>query len=110
MPAVGISGTFPKEERSNNGLEAIYDQLLKDEVSPVVVIGVFVPHAYQPRKVGEPEVPVLRPIYLEVADGDNALVVREMIDEKRAIRNHGPLAETLFDHLPTEADAADLED
>jgi hypothetical protein len=111
MPAVGISGTFPKDERPNNGLEAIYDDLLKDELTSRVIVGVVVPHAYAPRKVGEPDIPVVRFVYIEVVDGDNADVVREMIDAVRLRRNVGPAQPTLpLDGLRDESDSDDIDD
>jgi hypothetical protein len=109
MGAVGISATFPKDDLPNNGLSVIYEQLLKDELSPVVVVGIFVPHAYQPRKVGEPEVPVLRPYALEVVTDEDALMVRELIDSRRAARDKGPVQPSLFDPDAAEDEETDPE-
>jgi hypothetical protein len=90
-------GTFAKDNRPDNGLEHIAEELVKDELSPRLVVGIVVPHAYGTRKVGEPIMPVVRFAAIEVVDGSDALTVRELIDKYRGARHQGPADESLFD-------------
>ncbi len=101
MTAVHIMGTFAKDDRPNNGLEAIADLLIKDELTPVWVVGVVVPHAYT-KKAGEELSPTVRLAAVEALFGDRAAEARALLDEQRRERKAGNFEGSLFD---AEADA-----
>lgn len=95
MTAVNISGTFAKDDRPDNGLEAIAAQLAADELSPRLVVGIVVPHAFK-KKVGEPLIPVVRFAAIEAVGEADGVIVRELIDKYRAARRQGAVQESLF--------------
>jgi hypothetical protein len=96
MTAVNISGTFAKDDRPNNGLEHIADELTKDEFTPRSIVGIVVPHRYT-KEVGEALTPVVRFIAIEAVDDDDAALIRGLINKYRQARAGSPLDETLFD-------------
>jgi len=98
---VNISGTFSKDDRPNNGLETIAAELIKDELSPRVVVAIIVPHSYS-KSVGGPLVPTVRFAAIEVVpDGPDAITVRDMLDRIRGRRDQAPVMRSLFEeHEP----------
>lgn len=81
MTAVNISGTFKKDSRPLNGLEAIAKQLLDRDnaLATYVVVGVVRPHAIKWLADDGMETPTVRFESIEVLDGAGADRVREMI-------------------------------
>lgn len=107
MSAVNISGTFKRDSRPDNGLEVIADELVKDPMTTRLVVGVIVPHAYK-GKAGEELSPTVRFTAIEVAGGEDAVVLRDMLDRLRAARHQQPIQDTLFaDREPREAFGSD---
>jgi len=96
MTAVNISGTFKKDARPHNGLEHIAEQLIKDELSPVVVVGVVVPHAFK-KAAGEELTPTVRIVAIEPLEGDAVTAAKELLDAAREARGQGPGMDSLFD-------------
>ncbi|GAA4681255.1 hypothetical protein [Phytohabitans rumicis] len=92
MTAVNISGTFAKDERPYNGLEAIAEQLVDDEFGTHYTISRIKPHGYN-KKPGEAVVPVAKHEHIEVVTGDDAEWVAKKLDERyraRSEREAGP--------------------
>jgi hypothetical protein len=104
MTAVNIKGTFAKDSRTRNGLEPIADQLIKDQFSAVLVVGIVHLHKFT-GKPGEEVVPTVEFVAIEPVFDDDATTVRDLID-RYAERRGGPIAP---DPLPLGADAADSE-
>ena len=96
MSAVNIAGTFKKDSRPDNGLEAYADDIIDHELASWVIVGVVTSAGYS-KKPGEAPVPRVKPTSIEVVTGDDAIIVRELIDKARANRNNAPLETSLFD-------------
>lgn len=81
MTAVNISGTFRKDERPYNGLEAIAKQLLDRDNSGIthVVVGIVRPHAIKWTADDGMETPTVRFDAIEVLDDDDAAAAKEML-------------------------------
>lgn len=105
MSAVHISGTFKKDERSENGLEAIAEELVKDELSQRLIVGIVVPHAFK-KIAGEAMTPTVRIIAVEVVDGNDAGTVRDLINSYRAKRHQTAVQDSLpfVGDYPAETD------
>jgi hypothetical protein len=93
MAAVKIKGTFGKDSRPHNGLEAIAEKLCADPYMQVLVVGIVRPHRIV-TEVGEEPVPTVEFIAIEaVLDGD-AATVQKILDD--AARHRGvPVPEPL---------------
>lgn len=102
MTAVKISGTFSKDERPDNGLEAIAEDLVADRlgngrwlVVAVVTAGRVI------RDPGEPEVPSAKLQAIEVLAGDDIDDGYRLLNARRKARGRpaldGGLAGTLFE-------------
>jgi hypothetical protein len=102
MTAVNIKGTFTRDERTDNGLESISENLVKDELARHVVVGVVELHKVTKRP-GEPPVPTIRFVAVEPLDGDAQEQGRQMLDQARKLRGLGHVADTLpFDDGPDD--------
>lgn len=102
MTAVKISGTFSKDSRPDNGLEAIAEKLSTDEFARHVVVGVLELHKVV-KEVGEEPVPTVRFVAVEpIEDRDAAM---KLLNKARKARGQSPLSGTLFD--PTSDDEQD---
>jgi hypothetical protein len=96
MTVVNISGTFSKDQRPNNGLDAIADKLKADEFLRVAVVGIVEFHGYH-RVAGRPEAITVRFAALEPQFGDADDQARQMLDQARKARGLGQVELTLFD-------------
>lgn len=97
MTAVTISGTFSKDERPNNGLERIADDLISNQLGRHVVIGIVQFAGATIPGPGEPLSPRVKFLAIEPLADDAADQGRQMLDQARKLVNLGPVAETLFD-------------
>lgn len=109
MTAVNLSGTWTKDERPNNGLEEIAQDLIAHQLRRHVVIGIVTFAGSTRPGPGEPESPRVKFLAIEPLFDDAAEQGRQMLDQARKLRNLGLLAESLFD-VPAEgpAPAADV--
>lgn len=97
MPnAVNISGTFKKDTRPSNGLEAIAEELIKDELRRHVVVGVVELHMVK-KAPGEAPIPTVRFVAIEPLDGDAEDQGRQMLNQARNSRGLSLVPESLFD-------------
>ena len=99
MSAVNISGTFKKDRRPDNGLEAIANDLVKNEFARYTVVGIVELHKVV-KEPGEEPRPTVHFVALEVLDGDAADVAQTYLNDARRDRDQGPLSGTLFDSDP----------
>lgn len=103
MTAVKLKGTFSKNERDSNGLEDISTDLVKNEFSRYLVVGMVEQHKVT-KEPGEAPIPTVRFVALEVAQGDDEAIVRGLLDRGRKGRGLADLADTLFSTPPDEFD------
>lgn len=96
MTVVNISGTFAKDQRPNNGLDAIADKLKGDHFLRLPVVGIIEFHAYHD-VVGRPESITVKFAALEPLFGDADDQARQMLDQARKQRGLGQVELTLFD-------------
>lgn len=108
MGAVNISGTFKKDERSENGLESISAELVKDELSQRLIVGIVTPHAFK-KVAGEEMIPTVRIIAVEVVNGEDAVIVRDLINTYRANRHQHAVQDSLpfVGDYPPDVDESD---
>jgi hypothetical protein len=104
MTAVNISGTFKKDSRTDNGLEAISDALVKDELARHVVVGIIELHKFT-KEPGEAPRPVVHFVAIEPIDGQDGVILLDILNKARKTRHLGLVGETLFDHNGGEAGA-----
>lgn len=105
MTAVNIKGTFTKDERPGNGLEAIAEEIVHDEFRRWTVIGIIEQHKVT-KAPGEAPRPTVRFVALEpLTVEDAAEQGAQMLDQARKSRGLGLVAETLFD-APSDDQAA----
>lgn len=97
MTAVTISGTFSKDERPNNGLEAIAQDLITNQLGRHVVIGIVQFAGATMAGPNEPLVPRAKFLAIEPLTDDAADQGRQILDQARKQRGLGLLAESLFD-------------
>ncbi|MCW2768512.1 MAG: hypothetical protein JWO11_4471 [Nocardioides sp.] len=95
MTAVKLKGTFSKTERDSNGLEGISHDLVKNEFSRYLVVGMVEQHKVT-KEPGEAPIPTARFVAIEVARGDDEEVARALLDRARKGRGLGNIADTLF--------------
>lgn len=101
MTAVKLKGTWSKNERDSNGLEAISGDLVKNEFTRYLVVGMVEQHKVT-KEPGEAPIPTARFVAIEVArDADEALA-RDMLDRARKARGLGQVAEDLFSIKPED--------
>lgn len=94
--AVNISGTFKKDSRPSNGLEAIADALVKDELARHVVVGIVELHKVT-KEPGEAARPTVRFVAIEPIEGDAEDLVRDLLNKARTARGLNVVPEGLFD-------------
>lgn len=99
MPAVKIKGTFSKNERSDNGLEDIANDLVRNEFARHTVIGIVELHKVT-KEPGEAPIPTVRFLAVEPVDGDDEVAVKAILDAVRKGRGLPNLADTLFSAKP----------
>lgn len=109
MTAVTISGTFSKDERTNNGLEAIAEDLLEDQLGRHYVIGLVQFAGGSIPGPGEPTVPRVKFVAIEPLTGGDADHAKDLLDKARKARNLGQVEETLFDGHEDDPDGDDGE-
>lgn len=102
--AVNISGTFKKDTRPNNGLEAIAEELVRDELARHVVIGIVELHKVV-KEPGEAPRPTVHFVAIEPLRGDAEGQGRQMLNQARNARGLSIVPEGLFD-MPDEDDQA----
>lgn len=109
MPnAVNISGTFKKDTRPSNGLEAIAEDLIKDELRRHVVVGVVELHMVK-KAPGEAPIPTVRFVAIEPLHGDAEDQGRQMLNQARNGRGLSIVPESLFD-MPADVTNAETAD
>jgi hypothetical protein len=83
MTAVKLSGTFKKDERPLNGLEAIAKELLDRDrrLAQYVVVAVVRPHSAKWNAEDGTEIPTVKFDQVEVLEGDAATTARELLDD-----------------------------
>lgn len=96
MTIVNIKGTFSKDKRPNNGLDAIADKLKADHFLRVAVVGIVEFHAYHD-VVGRAESISVDFAAVEPVFGDADEQARQMLDQARKARGLGNVELTLFD-------------
>lgn len=99
MTAVTISGTFGKDERPQNGLETISDNLLADQFARHVVVGVVQFAGANLPGPGENLIPRVKFVAIEPLGDDAADQARQILDQARKLRGLDQIEATLFDHL-----------
>jgi len=95
MTAVKLKGTWSKNERDSNGLEAISGDLVKNEFSRYYVVGVVEQHKVT-KEPGEAPIPTARFVAIEVAKDDDEDIARDMLDRARKGRGLGQVPDDLF--------------
>lgn len=103
--AVNISGTFKKDTRPDNGLEAIAEQLVKDELAHHVVIGIVELHKVV-KEPGEAPRPTVRFVAIEPLEGDAADQGRQMLNQARTGRGRQVVPEDLFNMPRDDSEAS----
>ncbi|MET8908366.1 hypothetical protein [Micromonospora sp. NPDC004551] len=107
MTAVTISGTFNKDERPNNGLETIAEDLIGNQLGRHVVVGIVQFAGASMAGPNEPLVPRVKFLAIEPLTADAADQGRQILDQARKLRGLGLIAETLFDAAADPVDQAD---
>jgi hypothetical protein len=102
MPGVNISGTFKKDSRPDNGLEAIAEDLINNELQRHVVVGVVELHMVK-KAPGEEPIPTVRFVAIEPLEGDASDQGRQMLNQARNARGRAVVPDGLFD-MPTDDD------
>jgi hypothetical protein len=96
---VNIAGTFKKDQREYNGLEAIASKLIDDPLTRRVVVGVVeTKRIVRDMADGGTETAVVRFVHLEAVDGDQGEQAKQMLAKAYTERTGGQADETLFDH------------
>jgi len=109
---VNISGTFRKDERESNGLEAIRLDLVEHGLARRVVVGLvetkFVKTDVQD---GGTRVPTVKFVAIEPLTGASADKAREMLDEARRERTGQMTQPSLMDEVyEDDQDEMDLDE
>lgn len=100
MSAVNISGTFSKDQRPFNGLEAIVDDLLDEtkQRDSYIVIAEIRPHAYKFRADDGVKTPTVRVDHIEVvAEAADIKTMRELLERIYAARTGDSKPASMFD-------------
>ena len=110
MTAVTISGTFSKDERPNNGLEEIAQDLITNQLGRHVVVGIVQFAGASMSGPNEPLVPRVKFLAIEPLSADAADQGRQILDQARKLRGLGLIAETLFDAAADPDDRPPVDD
>lgn len=95
MTAVKIKGTFKKDSRPNNGLEAIAEEILKDEFTQWTCVVVLQFHTSSKAR-GEAPSPTVELVAIEPVFNEAGTTARELMNQARRERGKDNLPETLF--------------
>jgi len=111
MTAVRISGTFKKDERPFNGLEAIAESLLDHSLAgqDYTVVAKVRAHASRWTAEDGEEIPTAKITRVEVVDGDDAAAVEALIKQQYRKRTGQSSEPTLFDDEPAGEDGPSSE-
>lgn len=101
---VNISGTFSKDQRPNNGLDAIAEQINGNRLQRIAVVGIIAFHGHHD-VVGRPEYISVHFEALEPTAGDADEQTRQILDQIRKGRGLGQVELTLFDEPPAAREA-----
>lgn len=94
---VNVAATFKKDERINNGLEAIVRQLVKEPLERHVVVGVIeVTRITRDIADGGVETPTVRLVSVEALEGDMADAARQLLEKRHSERTGHHLQGALF--------------
>lgn len=93
---VNIKGTFAKDKRPDNGLDAIADQINASRLQRVAAVCILTYHAHH-EAVGRPESITVSLEAIEPVSGDADEQVRQILDQARKARGLGQVELTLFD-------------
>jgi len=97
---VKISGTFSKENRESNGLDAIRDELIGRPLERVVVAAIVETRSFATDVTGGGiTIPTVRFIAIEPVTGADAATLRDILDRARAARTGQRVDPTLMDAL-----------
>lgn len=100
MTTVTLRGTFSKDERPSNGLEAIADDLLKDQFGTHYVVGIVQFAGSNRPGPGEHEVPAVKFLGIEPLTGEAAGTASMLLDQARKARGLGRMEDSLPDVDP----------
>jgi hypothetical protein len=103
---VNISGTFAKDKRPDNGLDAIAEQLNANRLQRIAVVGIIAYHAHH-EVVGRPETVSVHFEAIEPTEGDADEQTRQILDQMRKGRGLGNVELTLFDETPRGGEERD---
>jgi hypothetical protein len=107
--AVQIKGTFKRDERENNGLEGIREDLIRTPLERHTIVGTIeVTKIVRDVADGGVETPTVRLVSVEPLSGDDALTAKKMLDaayHERTGQTAPPA--TLFDEGVPGTDAFD---
>lgn len=110
MTAVTIRGTFNKDERPSNGLEAIADDLLSDQFGTHYIVGIVTFAGSSRPGPGEHEVPAVRFLGVEPLTGTGAEDAAKLLDAARKARGLGRMEDAIVKPDPTLFDLKTDED
>lgn len=97
-----IKGTFKRDEREFNGLEAIHEELCEKMLDRHVIVAVIETHKVTKDSAGT-VTPTVRLLQIEPLDGEAADQARELLDKAYAGRTGAPPPPpSLFDHFPAD--------
>jgi hypothetical protein len=95
MTTVTLRGTFSKDERPSNGLEAIADDLLKDQFATHYVVGIVQFAGSNRPGPGEHEVPAVKFLGIEPLTADAAEQAKQILDQARKERGLGRMEDSI---------------
>lgn len=113
MTAVKISGTFKKDERPYNGLEAIADDLLNEaqQRRTYLVVAEVRSHGYQYNAEDGTKTPTVKFDHIEAAlDEGERKLVKDLLTKIYERRTGAEMPATLFDDLDDDGAAANTDD
>jgi len=108
MTAVNLSGSFKRDERPFNGIEAIAEELLDEKLGheSYFVVAEIKPHTYVYHADDGSKIPTVRFTHIEVVHtDDDEKAVKALLNRYYTERTGGEMPATLFD----DQDPADID-
>lgn len=99
---VNIAATFKRDERENNGLTAIADQLIEEPLTRHVVVGLIETKRVTKDVADDTETPTIKFVMLEPLDGAPAKTAQDLLNAARMARLGRGTDPTLLDSVGPE--------